>query len=147
MSDAPTPDLPGSAPVVVAAVALIDDPDRPTRVLAARRSAPPALAGGWEFPGGKVEPGESDADAAVRELREELGVEVSLGDRVGGAWPLAGTAVMHLWWGVVTAGEPRALQDHDDLRWLTAATLDDVAWLEHDRPIVEHLRIALHGPA
>lgn len=138
---------PGSAPrVVVAAVALVDRLDRPTRVLAARRSAPASLAGGWEFPGGKVEPGEDDAAAAVRELREELGVTVSLGERVGGAWPLAGTAVMHLWWGVVEAGEPRALQDHDALRWLSRDTLEDVDWLVHDRPIVAHLRPALHPP-
>ena len=65
----------------MAAVALVDDLARPTRVLAARRTEPPQLAGGWEFPGGKVEPGESSRQAASRETLEELGVRVRLGDR------------------------------------------------------------------
>ncbi|WP_425569087.1 NUDIX domain-containing protein [Nonomuraea salmonea] len=54
------------------------------RVLAAQRAEPAALAGGWEFPGGKVDPGESDEAALVRECREEIGVEVAVGRRVGG---------------------------------------------------------------
>ncbi|AXH97630.1 (deoxy)nucleoside triphosphate pyrophosphohydrolase [Ornithinimicrobium avium] len=135
--------------VRVAAVALVDDLSRPTRVLAARRSAPPALAGGWEFPGGKVEPGESPAQAAVRETLEELGVRVRLGERVGGAWPLGGTAEMLLWWAEPLPGEPAPspVQDHDELRWLGAATLDDVPWLVHDLPVVDHLRPLLaDGP-
>lgn len=135
-----------TSPVVVAAVALVDDLARPTRVLAARRTEPPALAGGWEFPGGKVEPGESGAEAAVRETAEELGVRVTLGGRVGGTWPLAGTAVMHLWWAVPLPGEPepRPLQDHDALRWLTREELRDVSWLPADEPVVEHLAGLLH---
>lgn len=131
-----------SPPLVVAAVALVDDLRRPTRVLAARRTEPPAVAGGWEFPGGKVEPGEEPAAAAVRETLEELGVAVELGERVGGAWPLSGAAVMHLWWAVALPGqpEPQPLEDHDQLRWLTAEELLDVPWLPADLPVVEHLR-------
>ncbi|WP_134773918.1 (deoxy)nucleoside triphosphate pyrophosphohydrolase [Ornithinimicrobium flavum] len=134
------------APVVVAAVALVDDLDRPTRVLSARRTEPPSVAGGWEFPGGKVEPGEEPAAAAVREVREELGVEVELGERVGGPWPLSGAAVMHLWWAVALPGqpEPKPLEDHDLLRWLAAPELSEVPWLSADLPIVEHLRGLLH---
>lgn len=134
--------MPSSSPrTVVAAVVLVDDLERPSRLLAARRTQPPSTAGGWEFPGGKVEPGEEPAAAAVREVREELGVRVRLGERVGGAWPLSGTAVMHLWWAVALPGEaePQPLEDHDLLRWLTAAELRDVAWLAPDLPIVEHL--------
>ncbi|MGD8200221.1 NUDIX domain-containing protein [Ornithinimicrobium sp. W1679] len=124
--------------VAVAAVALVDDLERPRRLLAARRSGPPALAGGWEFPGGKVEPGEDPADAAVREAAEELGVRVVLGPAAGGPWPLGETHVMHLWWAVTAADgeEPRPLEDHDALRWLTSATLWEVPWLENDRPVV-----------
>lgn len=124
--------------VAVAAVALVDDLRRPRRLLAARRSDPPALAGGWEFPGGKVEPGEDPADAAVREAVEELGVRVELGEPAGGPWPLGRTHLMHLWWAVAAPGEaaPRPLADHDELRWLTRATLDEVPWLENDRPVV-----------
>lgn len=125
-------------PVPVAAVALVDDLARPGRLLAARRSGPPALAGGWEFPGGKVEQGEDPAAAAVREAAEELGIRVLLGGSAGGPWPLGDTHVMHLWWAVAAPGEgePRPLEDHDDLRWLTPATLWEVPWLENDRPVV-----------
>ncbi|MGO0576715.1 (deoxy)nucleoside triphosphate pyrophosphohydrolase [Ornithinimicrobium panacihumi] len=136
-------------PVLVAAVALVDDLARPTRVLAARRTEPPALAGGWEFPGGKVEPGETGEQAAVRECAEELGVRVVLGDRIGGGWPLSGRAVMDLWWAVAAPGEPEPepLEDHDALRWLTREDLLDVAWLPADLPIVEHLAELLHTGA
>lgn len=136
-----------TARVRVAAVALVDDLTRPTRVLAARRSAPPALAGGWEFPGGKVEPGETPQDAAVRETLEELGVRVRLGGRVGGAWPLGERAEMLLWWAVTLPGEPEPspVQDHDALRWLTAADLHDVPWLVNDLPVVSHLSGLLRG--
>ncbi|MCL2732926.1 MAG: NUDIX domain-containing protein, partial [Actinomycetia bacterium] len=61
-----------NAPRVVVGGAVLDR----GRLLAARRTAPPELAGQWELPGGKVEPGERDEDALVRELREELGVTV-----------------------------------------------------------------------
>lgn len=124
--------------VAVAAVALVDDLRRPRRLLAARRSGPPALAGGWEFPGGKVEPGEEPAAAAVREAAEELGVRVELGEPAGGPWPLGRSHEMHLWWAVTAPGEgePRPLEDHDALRWLTRATLHEVPWLENDLPVV-----------
>lgn len=137
----------GSSPVVVAAVALVDDLTRPTRVLAARRTGPPQLAGGWEFPGGKVEPGESAEQAALREIHEELGVRVRLGARVGAdAWPLSASAVMDLWFAVTLPGEPEPepLEDHDQLRWLTLEDLFDVTWLPADLPVVEHLAELLH---
>jgi 8-oxo-dGTP diphosphatase len=142
--------MPSPSPhrVAVAAVALVDDLDRPTRLLAARRSDPPPLAGGWEFPGGKVEPGETAPDAAVREALEELGVRVRLGGRVGGAWPLGDSYELHLWWAVARPGEPEPapLEDHDALRWLTVHDLLDVAWLPADLPVVRHVGERLHTP-
>ncbi|RFU41729.1 (deoxy)nucleoside triphosphate pyrophosphohydrolase [Actinomadura logoneensis] len=118
---------------VVVGAAIISD----GRLLAAQRAAPAELAGGWEFPGGKVDPGESDEQALVRECEEELGVRVALGERIGGDWPLgpAGT-VLRVWTATVESGEPRALE-HLALRWLAADELYTVEWLPGDLPVVE----------
>ncbi|MFC5802526.1 (deoxy)nucleoside triphosphate pyrophosphohydrolase [Streptomyces formicae] len=107
------------------------------RLLAARRSAPPALAGGWELPGGKLEPGETPEQALVRELREELGVEAEPVERVPGEWPLGPGYVLQVWTARLLSGDPRPLEDHDELRWLAVDELDSVEWLPQDRPAVE----------
>ncbi|MBG0852735.1 (deoxy)nucleoside triphosphate pyrophosphohydrolase [Streptomyces spinoverrucosus] len=116
--------------IVVVGAAVLDG----GRLLAARRSAPPELAGRWELPGGKVEPGETPEAALVRELREELGVEAEAVRRVPGEWPLRPPYFLQVWTARLRAGsaEPKALQDHDELRWLTAGTLWSVEWLEQD---------------
>ena len=71
-------DPPGGLIAVVAAV-ILDDLVVPTRLLSAQRTEPPELAGGWEIPGGKVDPGESPRAALHREIREELGVRIRIG--------------------------------------------------------------------
>ena len=125
------------------AAAVVDRLDRPSRLLAARRSSPPSLAGRWELPGGKVEPCESPVDALHRELREELGVAVRLGSEVpgpvDGAWPLGASGRMRLWWAVITGGAPEPLEDHDLLRWLDAGAWHGVDWLPADVAIIERL--------
>lgn len=109
-------------------------------MLAAARAKPPEIAGKWEFPGGKVEPGESEAAALVRECGEELGVLVEVGDRVGPAVPVGqGRAVLKVYAARLVRGEPRALE-HAELRWLTVDELADVPWLPADVPIVAALR-------
>ncbi|MBP8538196.1 (deoxy)nucleoside triphosphate pyrophosphohydrolase [Streptomyces sp. MK37H] len=106
------------------------------RLLAARRSAPPELAGRWELPGGKAEPGETPQAALVRELREELGVEAEPLEPLPGEWPLKPGFVLRVWTAALRSGEPRPLQDHDELRWLPPDRVDEVDWLDEDRPAV-----------
>lgn len=126
--------------MTVVGAALLDSAGR---VLAAERAEPPHMAGMWEFPGGKVEDGETDLAALIRECAEELDVVVEPGDRLGRDIPLpGGTAVLRVWTGRITAGTPRALE-HRSLRWLAAGELDDVPWLPADRPLVEELRRVL----
>ena len=112
---------------------------RDGRVLASRRTEPPRLAGLWEFPGGKVEPGEDDAQALRRELHEELQVTVEVGARLGEDLPIGETGVLRVYLCRLLEGEP-ALVDHDAHRWLAADELDDVPWIPVDLPLVEQLR-------
>lgn len=117
---------------VVVGAAILDGDGR---LLAAQRAQPPELAGGWEFPGGKVDPGEDDRTALIRECKEELGVLVETGEQVGGDWPLTDGYVLRVWLAEIVAGEPEA-REHMDLRWLAAGELYDVRWLPADLPVV-----------
>jgi 8-oxo-dGTP pyrophosphatase MutT (NUDIX family) len=130
-------------PQVVVGAAILRD----GRLLAARRSSPPAFAGGWEFPGGKVEHGETEAAALQRECAEELGVQVAVGARVGPDAVLPGGGVLRVYLAtLVGTSEPSALQEHDRLAWLGPHELSGVDWLPADWPIVHAVADLLATP-
>ncbi len=130
---------------VVGAALLRDNPvTGRTAVLASRRTAPPRLAGLWEFAGGKVEAGESDEQALRRELHEELRVEAVIGRRIGDDLLIGATAVLRVYLCRLVSGEP-ALVDHDAHRWLSADELGEVDWIAVDLPVVDELRALLTG--
>ena len=115
---------------------------RDGRVLAARRTAPASAAGRWEFPGGKVEPGESDAAALVREIDEELGVEIAVDGWLSGEQPVGEAYLLRVALATLVSGEPTPTE-HDRVRWLGADELDEVAWLAADRPFLSELSVLL----
>ena len=109
------------------------------RVLAARRVAPPELAGRWELPGGKVEPGERQEEAAVREVAEELGCAIEVTGRLEGRSALAGDLELVAVTARLVGGDP-VPREHDAVRWLRADQLDEVDWVEADRVFLPALR-------
>jgi 8-oxo-dGTP diphosphatase len=118
------------------------------RVLVAQRSGGP-YDGRWEFPGGKVEPGESDLSALVRECREELGVgivpqaflgEVLLDGSVAGGAP--GASTLRVWWARLDGGQPVA-HEHAQLRWVGPDELAGLEWIDADRPLLPAVRALL----
>ncbi|MEU8260065.1 (deoxy)nucleoside triphosphate pyrophosphohydrolase [Micromonospora sp. NPDC048999] len=122
--------------VVVGAAIIVDG-----RVLACARSGPPEVAGRWEFPGGKVESGETEAAALIRECAEELGVRVEIGARVGRDVRMAnGRSVLRVYVARLLHGDQPEALEHSELRWLSAADLGTVPWLPADVPIVAALR-------
>lgn len=114
-------------------------------LLLAQRSRPPELAGLWELPGGKVEPGESPHDALERELREELGVETSVGEPLAGDVDLPGGHVLRAYRVELVSGTPVPL-DHSDLRWVDARGLGEADLVDADREWVPELGALLRQP-
>lgn len=116
-------------------VAILDE----GRVLAARRAHPPALAGFWELPGGKLEPGESVEAAAVREIHEELGCAVEVTEVLDGSSPIGHDLALRVVLARLVEGDP-VPHEHDAVRWLRADELDEVTWAEADVPFLDPLR-------
>ncbi|WP_342345627.1 8-oxo-dGTP diphosphatase MutT [Falsirhodobacter halotolerans] len=129
--------------VLVAAVALVDDRGR---ILLAQRPEGKSMAGLWEFPGGKVEEGETPEAALVRELAEELGIEVSAADLAPAIFASHSYDTFHLlmpvflcrrWQGEVTGREGQALD------WAVASALGDYPMPAADIPLIAPLTMAL----
>jgi 8-oxo-dGTP diphosphatase len=111
-------------------------------LLVAQRERPPELAGLWELPGGKVAPGETDAAGLARELREELGVEVTVGERLGDDVELNETMTLRAY-RVTRKGGTLRPNDHRALRWVTADELQSLPWVPADRAWLAELVRAL----
>ncbi len=113
-------------------------------LLVARRTSPPDLAGRWELPGGKVDPGESETSALARELAEELGIVAEVGARLGptitlGITPTGRSLELHAYLAEVRSGTA-SYSVHDSLRWVGPDDLDALDWVPADRQLVPELR-------
>ncbi len=111
------------------------------RLLITQRLADDTLGGYWEFPGGKVEPGEELRAALAHELREELGVEAEIGaeiHRILHAYPDRDVR-LYFYAARIVSGEPQNLEVAD-LRWVTLDELMDYQFPDADRPLLAQLR-------
>jgi len=140
MSGTPAADTAAKPLLLVVACALVDADGR---VLIAQRPEGKALAGLWEFPGGKLEPGETPEAALIRELREELGIEVNAACLAPFVFTTHAYESFHLlmplwlcrrWSGVVKAHE------HKALAWVKPNRLSDYPMPPADEPLVAYLR-------
>lgn len=110
-------------------------------VLCARRAEGGPQGGLWEFPGGKVEPDESPTEALVREIREELGCEIAVGQEVTTTvhrYEVA-TIVLTTYWCDLVTGEPEPVE-HAEVRWLRPEALGELKWAPADLPAVAAIR-------
>ncbi|ASK65906.1 DNA mismatch repair protein MutT [Brachybacterium avium] len=118
---------------------------RSNTVFAARRNTDRSAGGLWEFPGGKVEPGETPEEALKRELREELDIDVSVGRFVDKSISDVAGVVIELscYTATLVDTEPTSSTDHDAMAWIDLNDLDQFEWAPGDVPIIERLILTL----
>ena len=124
---------------VVAAI-ICDDMKEKNKIFATARGSG-ELKGGWEFPGGKVEPGETSQQALIREIIEELDTEIKVGeliDTVEYDYPTFHLS-MDCFWAEVKAGHLE-LKEAEAAKWLTKDQLDSVIWLPADILLIDQIR-------
>jgi 8-oxo-dGTP diphosphatase len=122
---------------IVVATAIV----RNRQVLAQQRAFPGDHAGRWEFPGGRVELGESEKDAVARECHEELGVDVVTGQRVGPDVPLKNGMVLRLYTATLLDDSPEPVAvEHRAVKWIEAGEFDGLPWLDADLAFLPALR-------
>ena len=124
---------------VVAAV-ICDSMEKPTRIFATARGYG-EFKGGWEFPGGKIEEGESPEQALKREIMEELDTEISVGELIHTIeydYP-AFHLSMDCFWCEVVSGD-LVLKEHEAAKWVTKNELDSVDWLPADITLIDVLK-------
>lgn len=126
--------------IKVAAAVICDSPEKPTKIFCTARGYG-EFKGGWEFPGGKIEPGETSEEAIVREIREELDTEILPAEMfytVEYDYPSFHLS-MDCFFAVIKEGD-LTLKEAEAAKWLTLETLDSVEWLPADRELVEVIR-------
>lgn len=109
-----------------------------TRILAAQRGPEMSLAGMWEFPGGKIESGETPKQALQRELQEELNCSASIGEKVATTEYEYdfGIVILTTYYATLDQGEIH-LTEHAEVRWVEATELNTLEWAPADIPAVE----------
>ena len=110
------------------------------RIFATQRGYGP-YKDGWEFPGGKIEPGETPEEALKREIREELDTEIEVGEPAGHIeydYPEFHLS-MDCFFCTLLSGS-LTLKEHEAARWLSPAELDSVSWLPADRSLIDGLK-------
>lgn len=126
--------------IVPVVAAVITTADRPQEVLIVRRGPDQSGAGFWEFPGGKIEPEEAPAAALIREIQEELGIDIEVGDLLGEQIFDYQEKVIRLTvFKARAANRDLVLSEHDDQKWVRPEHIDINTLSPADRPFVKML--------